>query len=121
MVVGYARTSNTDQTACLDAQERALRAAGAEKVFSEQVSSVAERAELNACLAFLREGDALVVTKPDHLACSTADLLAIEADLRKRGVGLMVLSIGVTSTCPIARFIAPRCKRNEARPPVEPR
>jgi len=46
MVVGYARISNTDQTACLDAQERALRAAGAEKVFSEQVSSVAERAEL---------------------------------------------------------------------------
>jgi DNA invertase Pin-like site-specific DNA recombinase len=66
MFVGYARNSNTDQTACLEAQERALRTAGAEKVFSEQVSSVAERAELNACLASLREGDALVVTSPAY-------------------------------------------------------
>ena len=44
MLVGYARTSTTDQQAGLDAQERDLRAAGAEKVFSEQVSSVAPRA-----------------------------------------------------------------------------
>jgi DNA invertase Pin-like site-specific DNA recombinase len=115
MVVGYARTSNTDQTACLEAQERALRATGAEKVFSEQVSSMAERAELNACLAFLREGDALVVTKPEYLACSTADLLAIEADLRRRGVGLMVLSMDVTSHCPIARFVAARSRTRGTR------
>jgi DNA invertase Pin-like site-specific DNA recombinase len=87
-------------------------------VFLEQVSSVAERAELNACLAFLREVDTLVVTKPDYLACSAADLLAIEADLRKRGVGLMVLCIGVTSSCPIARFVAPRCRSHDAGPPV---
>ena len=115
MIVGYARTSTTDQTAGLDAQERALRAAGAEKVFSEQVSSVAGRAELNACLAFLREGDVLVVTKPDYLACSTADLLAIEAELRRRGVGLMVLSMGITSRCPIARFVAARSRSRETR------
>lgn len=94
MVVGYARTSTTDQTAGLDAQVRDLEAAGAEKVFKEQVSSVTERAQLNACLAFLREGDTLMVAKPDRLARSTADLLAIEADLSKRGVGLIVLSMG---------------------------
>ena len=49
---------------------------------------------LSECLAFLREGDALVVTKPDRLARSTAELLKIEADLSKRGVGLVVLSMG---------------------------
>jgi hypothetical protein len=32
---------------------------------------------LKACLPFLREGDALVVTKPDRLVRSTGDLLAI--------------------------------------------
>src|SRR6185503_19116940 len=42
----------------------------------------------------LREGDALVVTKPDRLARSTAALLMIEADLTKRGIGLVVLSLG---------------------------
>jgi DNA invertase Pin-like site-specific DNA recombinase len=35
-----------------------------------------------------------MVTKPDRLARSTAVLLAIEADLSKRGVGLVVLSMG---------------------------
>ena len=75
MIVGYARTSTADQRAGLAAQERDLRAAGAERVFSEQVSSVASRSGLRACLEFLREGDALMVTKPDRLARSTAELL----------------------------------------------
>ena len=35
-----------------------------------------------------------MVTKPDRLARSTAELLAIEADLSKPGVGLVVLSMG---------------------------
>lgn len=94
MLIGYARTSTADQKAGLDAQDRDLHAAGCEKVFSEQVSSVAKRDALRACLDFVREGDALVVTKPDRLARSTAELLAIEADLSKRGIGLVVLSMG---------------------------
>jgi DNA invertase Pin-like site-specific DNA recombinase len=94
MLVGYARTSTTDQKAGLDAQERDLRVAGAERVFAEQVSSVAQRGSLKACLEFMREGDVLVVTKPDRLARSTAELLAIEADLSRHGIGLLVLSMG---------------------------
>src|ERR1700761_3751247 len=94
MIIGYARTSTTDQAAGLAAQERDLKGAGAEKVFSEQISSVAKRDHLKACLDFLREGDALMVTKPDRLARSTAELLTIEADLSKRGIGLVVLSMG---------------------------
>ena len=38
MLVGYARTSTIDQKAGLVAQERDLRAAGTERVFTEQVS-----------------------------------------------------------------------------------
>jgi len=94
MLVGYARTSTVEQVAGQEAQERDLRAAGAEKVFSERVSSMATRDALKAALGFLREGDVLVVTKPDRLARSTAELLAIEADLSKRGIKLMVLSMG---------------------------
>src|SRR3954465_5141067 len=94
MNIGYARTSTSDQQAGLDAQARDLKAAGAERVFSEQVSSAAQRAKLAECLRFLREGDVLTVTKPDRLARSTAELLAIEADLSKRGIGLVVLSMG---------------------------
>lgn len=94
MLIGYARTSTSDQTAGLAAQERDLKAAGCKKLFSEQVSSVASRGKLKALLEFAREGDAIVVTKPERLARSTAELLAIEADLSKRGIGLVVLSMG---------------------------
>jgi DNA invertase Pin-like site-specific DNA recombinase len=84
MIVGYARTSTIDQAAGLAAQERDLRAAGVERIFGEQVSSTAKRLKLAECLAFLREGDVLTVTKPDRLARSTAELLSIEADLSDR-------------------------------------
>jgi DNA invertase Pin-like site-specific DNA recombinase len=36
----------------------------------------------------------MAVTKPDRLARSTAELLAIEADLSKRKIGLVILSMG---------------------------
>jgi DNA invertase Pin-like site-specific DNA recombinase len=94
MIVGYARTSTVEQKAGLEAQQRDLAAAGAERVFAEQVSSVAQRAALTDCLAFMREGDVLMVCKPDRLARNTMELLSIEADLTKRGIGLIVLSMG---------------------------
>ena len=94
MLIGYARTSTTDQKAGLEAQERDLRAAGAVNVYAEQVSSVGRRAALTDCLEYLREGDVLMVTKPDRLARSTAELLTIEADLSRRKVGLVILSMG---------------------------
>jgi DNA invertase Pin-like site-specific DNA recombinase len=94
MQIGYARTSTAEQAAGLDAQIRDLKAAGAERVYSEQVSSMAQRAELAKVLDYVRDGDVLIVTKPDRLARSTTELLAIESDLTKREVGLVVLSLG---------------------------
>ena len=85
MLVGYARTSTTDQDAGLAAQERDLRAAGVERVFSEQVSATAaQRPKLAEALEFVRKGDTLVVTKPDRLARSVADLLTMIEGLSKR-------------------------------------
>ena len=74
MLIGYARTSTFDQAAGLDAQVRDLIAVGVEKVFSEQVSSVDRdrRVKLAEALDFIREGDTLIVTKPDRLARSSA-------------------------------------------------
>src|ERR1700722_16415500 len=62
MLVGYARTSPTDQEGGLEAQEPAPKATGVERPYSEQVSSVAERAQLEAALDFCRARDALVVS-----------------------------------------------------------
>ena len=60
MIVGYARTSSLAQVAGLEAQERDLRAAGCEKIFNEQVSSVARRQQLEAAFDYVREGDHFV-------------------------------------------------------------
>ena len=60
MLIGYARTSTTDQDAGLEAQERDLKAVGVERLYSEQVSSVATRAQLELALDYVREGDSLV-------------------------------------------------------------
>lgn len=92
--IGYCRTSTAEQVAGLAAQERDLRAAGAERIVSEQISSVAKRPGLESLLASLAAGDALIVTKPDRLARSTAHMLAIVDDLTARNVGLILLSMG---------------------------
>ena len=84
MIVGYARTSSLAQVAGLEAQERDLRAAGCDKIYSEQVSSVAERQQLEAALDFCRDGDVLAVIKLDRLARSVGDLLAIVSKLKPR-------------------------------------
>lgn len=97
MLIGYARTSTTEQDAGLAAQERDLVAAGVDagRVYAEQVSATtAQRPKLAEAMAYAREGDTLVVTKPDRLARSVADLLALVESLSKRGVGLRVLSMG---------------------------
>lgn len=96
MLVGYGRTSTVEQQAGLEAQERDLRAVGAERIFTEQVSSIAKRAQLEAAIDFVRDGDVLLVTKLDRLARSTADLLALVARLQAKGVALRVLSMGAS-------------------------
>jgi len=95
VIVGYARTSTAEQRAGLDAQMRDLKAAGCEKIFNEQVSSVAQRPKLAECLHFLREGDVLMVTKPDRLARSTQELLRIAEELAQAGIGLVIHSMGL--------------------------
>src|SRR5271163_1282604 len=95
MLIGYARTSTVTQEAGLEAQERDIRAAGAEKLFGEQVSSVADREQLEAALDYARAGDVLVVTKLDRLARSIRDLCSIVDRLTAKGVSLRILGMGL--------------------------
>jgi DNA invertase Pin-like site-specific DNA recombinase len=95
MIVGYARTSTTDQAAGLADQQTKLKAAGAERLYVEQASAAdgKERPELDKLLGFLRRDDVLVVTRLDRLARSTRDLLDIAHRLEANGVGLKVLDM----------------------------
>jgi DNA invertase Pin-like site-specific DNA recombinase len=108
MLVGYARVSTSDQIAGLEAQDRDLRATGCTRLFSEQVSSVAQREQLAAALDFVRDSDTLVVTRLDRLARSTADLLSIIATLERKDVALRILDFGgqaVDTKSPSGRLI----------------
>ncbi len=90
MLIGYGRTSTTDQAAGIEAQERDLLTAGCDKLFIEQVSSVGRRPQLEAAIDYAREGDTLVVTKLDRLARSVADLLSIIGRVEAKKVALRV-------------------------------
>jgi DNA invertase Pin-like site-specific DNA recombinase len=105
MKIGYARTSTVEQIAGLEAQERELRTAGAEKVFSERVSSVAKREQLESALDFCRHGDVLVVTKLDRLARSMTDLVAITSKLKARGVEVQVLAMNLDTSTPTGKLM----------------
>lgn len=107
MLIGYARTSTLDQIAGLDAQQRDLTAAGCERVYVEQVSSVdvGERQELARALDNLRSGDVLVVTKLDRLARSMAHLMRLLAIIEGKGASLRILSMNLDTGTPTGRLM----------------
>src|SRR5262245_66311881 len=91
MIIGYARVSTDGQT--LDAQEAALIAAGAQRVFAEKVSgAVTDRKALAKAIASLAAGDVLLVTRLDRLARSTRDLLNVLDAIGKAGAGFRSLA-----------------------------
>lgn len=105
-LVGYARTSTTDQKAGLAAQQRDLAAAGCVRIFHEELSSLAtKRPQLEAALDYVREGDTLIVAKPDRLARSTLDLLNIAKALEGKGVRLRILSLDLDTATPTGKLM----------------
>lgn len=95
MIIGYARTSTTEQRAGLEAQERDLKAAGVSRVYREQTGATGPRKALDEALDYLRDGDTLVVTKLDRLARSVGDLLTITQAVEAKGASLRVLNLNL--------------------------
>ena len=104
--IGYARTSTVDQAAGFEDQQRELRAAGAERIYREQVSAVARsRPQFAAMLAALRNGDVVIVTKLDRLARSMGDLLMIIDEIKAAGASLRVLAMGLDTSTATSKLI----------------
>ncbi len=102
MLVGYARVSTEDQN--LELQLDALKQAGAEKVFTDKVSSVKNRPGLEEALAYVRQGDVLVVWKLDRLGRTVKGLIDLVASLQERGVQFRSLTDGIDTSTPAGRF-----------------
>ena len=105
MLIGYARTSTMEQIAGFDAQVEELSKLGCEKLFQEQVSSVAQRDELDKAIDFAREGDVFAVTKLDRLARSISHLWKIIDALEGKCVGLRVLDIGIDTKSATGKLV----------------
>ena len=103
--IGYARVSTTDQDPAL--QLDALRGAGVTRVFEDRGVSGAktERPGLSEALAFLREGDTLVVWRLDRLGRSMKHLLETVAELEGRGVGFRSLTENIDTTTSTGRLV----------------
>ena len=84
-IVGYTRVSTQDQN--LNSQIDALKAAGAEHIYSDKITGKnANRPGLIDCMNFLRRGDTLLVYSTDRLGRSMTDVVTIVAELGERGV-----------------------------------
>jgi DNA invertase Pin-like site-specific DNA recombinase len=115
VIIGYARTSTTDQVAGLEAQIRDLKALKIKdkdgnlhkvKIFQEQISSVDDhREQLEAAIDYCREDDILACTKLDRLARSVADVVTIEKRLRDKGASLLILDPAMDTSTPNGRLI----------------
>ena len=105
MIIGYARTSTLEQVAGFEAQILELEKAACEKIYQEQVSSVAKRKQLEAAIEFVREGDVLVVTKLDRLARNVRSLMEIVQELDRKKVGLRILNLGMDTQTPTGKLM----------------
>jgi putative DNA-invertase from lambdoid prophage Rac len=102
-VVGYARISSADQIEA--GQVDALRRAGASRIVVEKASGIAERPLLDGLLSGLRAGDALAVTEVSRLGRSVQEILLLAEDLRRRGVHLRILNLGIDTGTPAGELV----------------
>ena len=95
MLLGYMRVSKADGSQVLDLQHDALLAAGVapDRLYDDLASGGQDaRPGLEACLKALRAGDTLVVWKLDRLSRTLRHLVTLVDELRRREVGLKVLT-----------------------------
>src|SRR5215831_4961176 len=86
MLIGYARISTQDQT--LNLQKDALEKIGCSKIFTDTISgATTERKGLDEALAYVREGDTLVVWRLDRLGRSLKHLIETITQLNDKKIG----------------------------------
>lgn len=92
--VGYIRVSSFDQN-----PEQQLEHVQVDRLFTDKASGKdMQRPELEALLAFVREGDTVVVHSMDRLARNLDDLRRMVQALAKRGVRIEFIKESLTFT-----------------------
>lgn len=92
--IGYVRVSSFDQN-----PERQLEHVQVDRLFTDKASGKdTQRPQLEALLAFVRDGDTVVVHSMDRLARNLDDLRKIVQDLTKRGIRIEFVKEHLTFT-----------------------
>ena len=104
MLIGYARVSTQDQT--LDLQKDALEKIGCSKIFTDMASGAKpERPGLTEALAYVREGDTLVVWRLDRLGRTLKHLIETVIGLSEKHIGFQSLTESIDTTTSNGRLI----------------
>src|SRR6266496_1137847 len=97
MLIGYARVSTSDQT--LNLQNDALEKIGCTKIFTDVISGAKEeRKGLQEAIAYVREGDTLVVWRLDRLGRSLKHLIETITKLNNRKIGFKSITENIDTT-----------------------
>lgn len=109
MIYGYARVSTKGQAKdgnSLEAQESALKAAGATQIYKETFTGTkTDRPELTKLLAELKSGDTLMVTKLDRIARTAVKGIELVDELLGKGVTVHILNMGILNDTINGRLI----------------
>ena len=109
MIYGYARVSTRGQAKdgnSLEAQENALRSAGATKIYADAFTGTkAHRPELDKLMDSMQSGDTLVVTKLDRIARSATQGIELIQSLLNRDITVHVLNMGLMDNTPTGKLI----------------
>ena len=106
MLIGYARTSTSNQKYSLEDQIEKLTIKGCEKIFSEEISSVSvSRPEFDTAIDFAREGDTLVVTTLSRFARSISDLWKHLEKLDSKEVSFQILDMNLDTSTPTGKLL----------------
>jgi len=101
MIYGYARVSTAGQARdgnSLEAQEKALKEAGAEVIFTDAFTGKKmDRPGLQKLLGELKEGDKLIITKIDRFGRSLSQASNLITELLDKGIVIHVLNLGILS------------------------
>src|SRR5258706_16119202 len=97
MLIGYARVSTSDQT--LNLQKDALEKIGCTKIFTDIISgATTERQGLDEALAYVREGDTLVVWRLDRLGRALKYLIETNTALYNRKIRFKSITAKIDTT-----------------------
>ena len=109
MIYGYARVSTQAQARdgnSLEAQENALRNAGATEIFADAYTGTKnDRPQLERLLKVLQKDDILIVSRLDRMARNLKQGLELIDNLNTRGVKVNVLNMGLIDDTPTGKLI----------------